>query len=538
MASLKKKSITRPMPEGAELFTRGGVEYARWTAKGKTRTARITTGADGARRVLVDSAVWYARVRMADQTVRDIPTGCRDKSAAAARMAELAAVEEKIRAGIVTQAELKTAHHGRAPLRDVIKAFGRAMSDKKRSARHVAETMRYLERAADGTGWRTLADMDGARLDAWITAEGFGARVANHFIVAFKSFATWAARRGYLAKTPFAHLERRNERADRRHVRRALSVDELARLFEAARTRPMLEAAKINRGKNKGKAGAELSARTLDRLRFTGWTRSLAYKTAALTGLRWGELRSITIGAARLDADPPHFILEAKNEKARRGAQIALQGELAAELRLYLAERLSRLVGHSGASVAVFPGALDGAALFDVPPSMARTFDADCKAAGIPKKDGAGRVVDIHALRHTFGTLLAKAGISLQVTQKAMRHSTPTLTANVYTHLGLLDVAGAVDRLPNTGATVNPQQAEKVVNYVAPNVAPVSDIPGNSGATIGNSGIVRGVSGTNGNISILPNKDGAGQRGAISKMVNGAGLEPATTGLKVRCSTN
>ena len=102
MASLKKKSITRPMPEGAELFTRGGVEYARWTAKGKTRTARITTGADGARRVLVDSAVWYARVRMADQTVRDIPTGCRDKSAAASRMAELVAEQEKIRAGIIT----------------------------------------------------------------------------------------------------------------------------------------------------------------------------------------------------------------------------------------------------------------------------------------------------------------------------------------------------------------------------------------------------------------------------------------------------
>ena len=45
--------------------------------------------------------------------------------------------------------------------------------------------------------------------------------------------------------------------------------------------------------------------------------------------------------------------------------------------------------------------------------------------------DGAGRVVDFHALRHTFGTLLAKAGVSMQVSQPAMRHSTPTLTANV-----------------------------------------------------------------------------------------------------------
>ncbi len=62
---------------------------------------------------------------------------------------------------------------------------------------------------------------------------------------------------------------------------------------------------------------------------------------------------------------------------------------------------------------------------------MVRAFDAACKAAEIPKRDGAGRVVDFHALRHTFGTLLAKAGVSMQVSQPAMRHSTPTLTANV-----------------------------------------------------------------------------------------------------------
>jgi integrase len=97
-------------------------------------------------------------------------------------------------------------------------------------------------------------------------------------------------------------------------------------------------------------------------------------------------------------------------------------------------------------------GAFDGKPLFDgLPEKMSRVFERDCKAAGIPKHDGAGRVIDVHALRHTFGTMLARAGVPLQVAQRAMRHSTPALTANCYTHLGLMDISGAVNCLPSTG---------------------------------------------------------------------------------------
>ena len=59
------------------------------------------------------------------------------------------------------------------------------------------------------------------------------------------------------------------------------------------------------------------------------------------------------------------------------------------------------------------------------------------------------RTIDIHALRHTFGTHLSKAGVPLRTAQAAMRHSDPSLTANVYTDPKLLDVAGAVASLPD-----------------------------------------------------------------------------------------
>ena len=41
-------------------------------------------------------------------------------------------------------------------------------------------------------------------------------------------------------------------------------------------------------------------------------------------------------------------------------------------------------------------------------------------------------VVDLHSLRGTYCTLMAIAKVPLVVAQKRMRHSTPALTANVY----------------------------------------------------------------------------------------------------------
>ena len=69
-------------------------------------------------------------------------------------------------------------------------------------------------------------------------------------------------------------------------------------------------------------------------------------------------------------------------------------------------------------------------------------------------EDSDGQYLDFHALRVTFGTALARAGVRLQVAQRLMRHSTPVLTANVYTRLELHDLRGAVD---NLGAKPEPR---------------------------------------------------------------------------------
>ena len=78
-----------------------------------------------------------------------------------------------------------------------------------------------------------------------------------------------------------------------------------------------------------------------------------------------------------------------------------------------------------------------------------RILDRDLAAAGIPKIDERGRSVDVHAMRHTFATMLSTSGVSPRVAQEAMRHSTMELTMKVYTDPKLLDVAGAVASLPS-----------------------------------------------------------------------------------------
>jgi len=52
-------------------------------------------------------------------------------------------------------------------------------------------------------------------------------------------------------------------------------------------------------------------------------------------------------------------------------------------------------------------------------------------------------------LRHTFGTHLSKNGVAPRTAQAAMRHSNIHLTMNVYTDPSLLDVAGALEALPD-----------------------------------------------------------------------------------------
>ena len=68
--------------------------------------------------------------------------------------------------------------------------------------------------------------------------------------------------------------------------------------------------------------------------------------------------------------------------------------------------------------------------------------------AGISYVDDRGRRADFHALRHSYGSLLAKSGVAPRVAMALMRHTDMRLTMNVDTDPRIFDLAGAVEKLP------------------------------------------------------------------------------------------
>jgi integrase len=94
--------------------------------------------------------------------------------------------------------------------------------------------------------------------------------------------------------------------------------------------------------------------------------------------------------------------------------------------------------------------------IFEIPRSLIRRFDADCRRAGIPKRDAEGRTVDIHSLRTTFGTYLALSGVTPRVAMEWMRHSRIELTMTVYTDPTLLPLAAAIETTSSVVTKVVP----------------------------------------------------------------------------------
>ena len=209
-----------------------------------------------------------------------------------------------------------------------------------------------------------------------------------------------------------------------------------------------------------GQAGRE-------RLVRLGRERALIYETLIYTGLRKNELASLTVADIHLDGEQPYAALAARNAKNGKGAQLPLRADLVQDLRGHLDEKLAqyrrRTLKEGRTEV---PMALPSdMMLFDVPRNLIRVFDRDLVAAGlarevvdpdtgkkhIDKTDADGRTLDVHCLRHTFATLLSKAGVGPRMAQELMRHSDIRLTMKAYTHVQLIDTASAVETLPSIG---------------------------------------------------------------------------------------
>jgi integrase/recombinase XerD len=304
---------------------------------------------------------------------------------------------------------------GSRPITDLLEEYAATLRARKRTEKHVAQTIGRARRVFAGAGATFPGEIDPMAVERFLAAERkrlgrFGATASNHSLAAAKAFCQWMLESRHASENPLRGLKPLNARLDRRRQRRAPTLEELRKLLEAALAGP-------------------------ERFEVDGATRYWIYRLASETGLRANEIR--TLRAASFDLRDPGRAavrVDAAYSKRRREDVIQLREATARELARFLAGRLP----------AVRP--------FPVPERSADMLREDLEAAEVDYQDEEDRFFDFHALRHGFVSSLAEAGVEPKVAQALARHSTITLTLDRYTHLRAGDERRALEKLPDLGA--------------------------------------------------------------------------------------
>ena len=320
----------------------------------------------------------------------------------------------KRRMGLIDPEQEERAKRKELLIEEQLLAFKKAQHAKKNTDKHVKLTMGRIRTVIDGCEWKTVGEMNADEVEAFMQEyqdeEDIGNRTVNHYLQAVDSLGNWLAhpKRRIVDANPFAGIDRRNAAVDIRH---ALTPYEFTKLLHAART-------------------SVISVQC-----FSGEERARLYTLSYMTGLRKGEIASLTKSSFDVAGAQPIVTVEAKYSKHRQKEVLPLHPELVLELKVWL------------------KGLADDEHLF---PKLAgrkawKLVKKDLELAGIPYRNDDG-VADFHAVgRHTHITELLRNGATLPEASKLARHSTIQMTMK-YCHIGIDDQARALASLPAPSA--------------------------------------------------------------------------------------
>ncbi len=167
-----------------------------------------------------------------------------------------------------------------------------------------------------------------------------------------------------------------------------------------------------------------------------GRERFTLYLTALSTGFRVNELASLAPESFDFTANPSTIHLSADVSKNGQEVYQPISADVALELQRFMKDRPQTLP--------LWPTAWTRHA--------AKMMRHDLASAGIPYEvegPNGKEYADFHCLRHTFISRLALAGIAPKIAQTLARHSDVRLTLNRYSHVGLHDMAAALEQLPS-----------------------------------------------------------------------------------------
>ncbi len=293
---------------------------------------------------------------------------------------------------------------------------------------HFKITRAHLERMVERLGQKRVRDlraMDVVKLRNEIKAAGASNRTCDTYTHGLKSMLTWAVAAGIIAANPIASLKRLPASRDHQvYRRRALTDAEIERFLAASR-----------------EEDEELDVLAAD----VRVPQAPMFLALLETGARWNELRQLRW--ADVDLGKRVVVLRAENTKSRKQRAVPLSDELAKELvRLrVIQETLLRRLPNAADVVFLSPEAH----AWGWPTSNPmRILDRLLDRAGIAKRDTEGQKLDIHALRTTCASRMARRGVPLAIAQRWLGHSDPKLTAAHYVSVDVEDLRAAVERTP------------------------------------------------------------------------------------------
>lgn len=380
----------------------------------------VPSGTEGAIKRTIESKKFYGTLKTCDGRSQQIPlTDERGTSEAMLRRLQSEADRERaLGIGSKDKERLR-------PLQEHLADYKHHLKSRENGAVHILNTMARLTAIVKAIGAETIADLDVNRISRTLakfreqgppsTRPGMrqkpiGVSTSNHYARSVKSFSRWLWTEGRTTEDVLRSLKMLNGRIGKKRQRRALVGQQPQLLIDSTRS-----SSHTIRGRD---------------WRLKPHDRAMLYTLAIFTGLRASELASLTTNS--IDLERRTVTVQACYSKRRREDVLPLHVSLIDPFREWLSNRNGTL----------WPGKWAKHGM------MASILRRDLKCASIPYVDEHGRVLDFHSLRHTFITSLARAGVSPSDAKKLARHSTITLTMDVYTHVETDELRRSLDTVP------------------------------------------------------------------------------------------
>ena len=370
------------------------------------------------------------------------------------------AIRKKLLAwGLVTAGD---AHAGE-PLEKHVEAWRQSLENEERTEHHAKQCESRIKRLFEESGFEFYADIAAEELmgtlrqwrrvgraptEGWSATRKrvpLSAQTCNHYLKAAKQFCAWMRRQKRAASNPLAEVKGYDQgvvNADRRHPRRALSLDEQRFLLATTAKQPA-------------------------RWKMSGSERGLLYRLVLSVGLRANECRSLTAASFHLAAAPATVTVRAADSKHREEDVLALPQDLVPLLKEHLGTKLPHVAAwptldRSGYG-RMFREDLEAARLawVDEAPTPGERNRRGRDPDFLTHQDAAGRYADYHSLRHSFISEGARAGIRPKVLQELSRHADIRTTMRFYVHVRLDERAAALDRMPSLDAEPNADRGAK-----------------------------------------------------------------------------